>query len=111
MLLVYVWWKTRRSDYILGSAVCLNIVFVSTYFEDIYRSMALSNTARILIILLIMVVPIAAFLVFIRYKYKDSSRGALVPDFRILFHHSRSNLVFWGLIIIMNVLAILADNK
>lgn len=115
LVLAYIYIKTKSKPVLAGAMVGLHIIVVSYYFDKIYEIIPMSSAGmRVLLICLIILVPIGAFLGYVAYatkKYRDIAKEKLTPNFYALLSFSKSNILFFVIMVLLNLLALMLDRN
>ena len=112
--LIYLFKKTRDKVTFSGFCVALLTLVTGKIVTGTILDKTFPNSFNFIKWTLVVVdfLCIGTFLFYVFYKsekYKGSERGKVVPDFRVLFKASPGNIIFWTIIILFNLIALLLD--
>lgn len=112
LILFYFYYKTRFVPAIVSAVVCLGASLVAKNIRVIKEFIGTdSRLFGLTILFTFVIIPLLALLIYLFYHAAQYNKDKTkYPEVSVIFERSTSNIIFWSLIILINVAYIAIKN-
>lgn len=110
LFFVYCYIKTKERATLLGLLIVVHVIVSISLFRVLYPDIALvSPTIEYMVLLVIVGIPFLVATLMIGREIEKMTTEKRSSLFKPVFDPTRSNIIFWSFIIIINLMAFMMD--